>query len=166
MPVPDAREVDWDNPIRGVAFDSITTASATLPFKPLEATSLGDPSSVVASNPDTTPLEGRSLALIYDSPKYGKVDVIESLPDLPVDDWPHAVKTMVADNDPRIWSASAYEIDFADGTVAFLTVANEGEPSQIEWPEGGTQVSLAGPVLRKDDAVAIAQELHSSWRSA
>lgn len=155
--------IDWGNPIRGIEVDSVTTAQQSTPFTILEPSELGTPSSVVVSDVDRVPLDGRAVVLIYDTQQFGRVDVFESYPDIPPEHWLETVESMVADNDPTQWTATASLVRLPDGTPCFLTVSNDGEPSQIDWLEASIQTSVAGPQLSGTDATDLATTLHAEW---
>jgi hypothetical protein len=155
--------VDWGNPIRGIEVDSLTTAQQSTPFTILEPSGLGTPSAVVVSDADRVPLDGRAVVLIYDTQRFGRVDVLESYADVPPEHWLETMESMVADNDPSRWTGTASLVRLPDGTPCFLTIASNGEPSQIDWLEASIQASVAGPQLSGTEATDLAAALHAEW---
>jgi len=121
------------------------------------------PSAVVVSDADRVPLDGRAVALIYDTRRFGRVDVLESYADVPPEHWLETVESMVADNDPGQWTGTASLVRLPDGTSCFLTISNDGEPSQIDWLEVSIQATVAGPQLSGTEANDLAATLHAEW---
>src|SRR5262249_50073293 len=72
--------INWDNPIDGHPVDPPLAASQ-LSFQPIRPPGLGEATTVLISQSDI-PVDGRAIAFLFDTNEYGRVSVVERLPDV------------------------------------------------------------------------------------
>ncbi len=156
-PIP-APGTDWDNPIGGVEVPSLVLAEAALAFDPIVPGGLGDPKTIMISDLGT-PEDGRVLAFIYDTEKYGRIDVLQRLPDVPVADYDTANDSVVAANDAPGTQGTAEIIEVRAGSRALLLTAPDGVTVRIYWLEDDVEIVVMGPALSRDQALQIVAAL-------
>jgi len=101
------------------------------------------------------------LAFVYDVAPYGTVDVLEGPPDPPATEWATFVADTVAASQLPGTSGSALSVVLGDGSLALVTVAEEGVPADISWlgQSGQTEVTIEGPSLTADQAQQLADSI-------
>jgi len=154
----DGMQHNWDNPIFGVPVASVDAAQAQVPFTVYVPKGLGSPTGVFATPTDVPP-EGRAVAFVYDTPEFGKVDVVEHVPDVPPDQYDAEHENLVATNgDPQLHGRFDL-VTIRAGQKALVTTSEDGTRSAIFWLEGDTEIVVEGPALSFEQVVAIAQVL-------
>src|SRR6266542_6215583 len=61
----DIPPVDWDNPIGGVRVNAVADAQAVMPFEVHAPKGLGQPVSILTSDPESTASEDMVIAFLY-----------------------------------------------------------------------------------------------------
>ena len=154
LPPGDSQPTDWDHPFQGngVQVASMEVASEDVSFNIVDPAGLGDANGIYVT---PGPKERAAVAFMYDSP-YGRVIVIEGLPDIPdAESRMAAYEDSVAHNGhPGYWTTSTI-VTLASGDPAIVG-ASPYSSSTIEWVTNGVQFSVIGPELTSDQAVSIA----------
>lgn len=73
----DGFELDWDYPIPG-GETVVELADVTLPFNPVDPTSLGSPLRIMVTPPDV-PIEAQELIWVFEHPEFGRFFLSERL---------------------------------------------------------------------------------------
>ncbi|MDP9343928.1 MAG: hypothetical protein M3Q23_17925 [Actinomycetota bacterium] len=159
----DLETVDWLEPIeQGIAISSIDQANGVVSF-PIEVPQgLGNPH-IFMTDPTSAPRQERLVAFVLDVAPYGTVDVVEGPPDASADRWASFVANTVAASQFPGGSGSALSVLLGDGSLALVTVAEEGVPADISWlrAAGQTEVTLKGPSLTADQVQRLANSAFS-----
>lgn len=105
------------------------------------------------------PVGQGAAAFVFDSPDFGRIQVIESLPDVPdVDQRLKVYEDRVARNgEPNRWTASSIET-IREGVPAIIGTS-EFYSATIEWVDGQLQYYVIGPSLTSGESVKIANAL-------
>jgi len=151
-------EINWDNPIDGIAVDSVAEAEAATGFDVIVPQNLGTVSAIFVSGSDV-PDDNRVVALIFDS-TYGRVDVLENLPPLPTDEYLASQIQYVEshrDNPHLVGSVSIVHI--RGSLQGLLTVTGDARWSALFWLENGLEITVWGPELVAEDSLAIAETI-------
>lgn len=154
--------IDWDAPLPGAHAVTFATAAADVPFGLHLPKGLGQPQRVLEGPVFTPPRDQapgptRVVALIYDSPIYGRVVLTEGPPALPPRLWHTMVRTTVEQNGRADVRGTATARTIRGGSEALVTVAEEGAPTVVKWLEGGVEYILGGPRLTLQAALKIAE---------
>jgi hypothetical protein len=150
---------NWDNPIFGVPVASAAAAQAQVPFTVYEPKGLGTPpTGVFATAADVAP-EGRAVAFVFDTQEFGRVDVVEHVPDVPLDQYDAEHENLVATNGDPLLHGHFDLVTIRAGQKALVTTSEDGTRSAIFWLEGDAEIIVEGPALNFNQVVAIAQAL-------
>ena len=156
-PPGDTQATDWDHPFQGQGLlVGSVEAAKDVNFPIVTPTALGNPAGIyVTPEPPST----AAVAFMYDSPVYGRVIVIESLPDIPdAQARMQAYQDRVANNgQPGFWTTS--EIVTLNNGDPAIVGTSKYYSATIEWVDSDVQFSVIGPQLTGDQAVAIANGL-------
>lgn len=115
-------EINWDQPFTdGVSASSASDASAHLPFKAVEADSVGTPSRIVLHDPQTVPSDKQAVGFIYHTTKWGVFRVLEE----PTTESEAELESLAASCDP--------------------TAGCEGTWKVVQLPSGSSALLIAGP---------------------
>ncbi len=139
---------------------SVDQAQGVVSFPIGVPSGLGDPS-IYITDPTSSVRDERLLAFVYDVAPYGTVDVLEGPPDPPATEWATFVADTVAASQLPGTSGSALSVVLGDGSLALVTVAEEGVPADISWlgQSGQTEVTIEGPSLTADQAQQLADSI-------
>jgi hypothetical protein len=151
-------EVDWDNPLQGVAVPSVAAAREQVPFDVLEPKGLGRPINVFVSPPGTSP-GARVVAFVYDTAEYGRVVVKEHISDVPPEKWRESLQLVVARNDDPGVSGRGDIVVIRGGQSALVTTSEDEVRSSIFFLVEEVEISVRGPTVAFDDVVSIAEGL-------
>jgi hypothetical protein len=150
-PTRDEPQLDWDH-----WFPSATALSAdaplptTLPFTPIR------PQSIDATASRYLSPNGDAIAFIYDSPTYGRLVIVEALPDIPDPTMrAQSFSNQVAQSKLPQAFGSVSIVSIA-GEMALLTSSEDLTRSMIEVVKDGVQFSVLGPSLQPSAAVEAA----------
>jgi hypothetical protein len=122
-------------------------------FSLVDPAGLGDATGIyVTPGPD----EAAAVAFKFDSQDYGRVIVIESLPDIPDPATRIAAyQDRVGNNgQPGYWTTSTI-VTLATGDPAIVGTS-PSYPATVEWVTKEVQFAVIGPTLTGDQAVVIA----------
>jgi hypothetical protein len=146
-------EVDWDQPITfGVPLVSLEGAQSSLPFSPRMPDGLGAPEKMFITA-NTVPEDGRAIAFEFRTQAYGRVLVVERLPDVPEGTYNEANRELVASNT----GSSVLEIVFIrEGTEALVVTSAEGRSAGIYWLEAPIEFWITGEDLIRGQVLEIA----------
>ncbi|MGZ4153203.1 MAG: hypothetical protein ACXVQ0_01845 [Actinomycetota bacterium] len=135
---------------------STNAAQPSLPFTAKLPAGLGAPTQIFATSQDV-PSDGRAIAFEFNTSSYGRVLVIERLPDVPAKDYDAANQALVQSNSASSSPSSFLEIDSIRGGEQALVASNpEGTAAGIYWLEGSVEFYVTGDNLTKSDVLAIA----------
>ncbi len=150
--------LDWNHPLGNAPSEpSIAAAQASLPFTIQLPQDLGDPISVFANAPPNLP-DGAAVALVYDTKAYGRVVVLEQLPDVP--DPASRLKsyqTAVSYNGQPDVHGTATLVTIHGDVPALITTSEDKSMSDISWVENEVETFVRGPSLTADEATTIAE---------
>ena len=154
---------DWDNPILGTVAPSIAAATKQVSFNPLVPKGLGNPIRILvqAANPNVVQ---RSLAFLYDTAAYGRVVILEWLPQISASDYAASLQSLPARRaaDPAASIPGSGYLDtvtIRGGIVALRTQPDDQSTADLRWVEGSVVVNLSGPTLNHDQVVELANGL-------
>jgi hypothetical protein len=122
---------------------------------------LGAPARILVTDPSLAPAqpEFRVLALLYDLPTFGRVVVIEEIPQIPVVEfnswWEHQA---TLNRSPGVHGTTT-AVTVRGAVEAFITTAEDGSRSDIRWLEGDIEIVIEGPTLDRDQVVALANSI-------
>jgi len=151
--------INFDNPISGEAVGSLAEASQYLPFAPLDPQGLGAAQAVYVGAPKEYVDASKALALIYDTEQFGRVDVLEGVPDITPVQWLASATSWANSNGQPGHYGTAELLSIRTGVEALLTTSQDGQHSVIEWLDGPIQVEVLGPTLDRDAVLKIAETL-------
>lgn len=157
---------DWDTPFgsQGKLLASIDEAKALITaFSVVTPGGLGTPKGTYVPS-EKRPPDGMAVIIVYDSDKYGRVWVAESLPDIESDvDREAYYEGRVSENGAPEIIATAEIVTVRVGETGFLQYSSDPTvnptsiyPTNIQWLENGVQFQVLGPTLTTDQAVEIA----------
>jgi hypothetical protein len=150
--------VDWDNPIKGQELSSFEEAKSLLAFDPYEPRNLGQAVGIFVSV--SVDVRSRVLGLVYDSPGYGRVVVIEELLHLPISDYQAGMEEIVDTSLARPELAGRSElVSVRGGLTALMTATEDGSVADIRWTDGTIVLLVRGPSLNRDTAVQVAEQI-------
>jgi hypothetical protein len=155
--------VDWDKPIGGTAISlaDLAAIEAKLPFTVLLPRGLGTPAGIFLSDTTSVAFEDQVVAFVYESTPYGQVDVEESLPTEPTDEWKADAQRIVGQNGQPYTHGSTALISVRGGSGNGLTTTSEdGTISDLRWLENDAlEVLVRGPKLNVQDCIEISAAL-------
>lgn len=150
--------VDWDNPIKGQEVSSFEQTKSLLPFAPYDPKNLGQAIGLFVSN--GAQMKSRVLGLVYDTPEYGRVVVIEELLHVPMSDYQAGMKQIVDSSAAQSELAGQSElVAIRGGLTALVTATEDGRVADIRWTDGTIVFLVRGPSLVRDMAVQVAEAL-------
>lgn len=154
QPPVSSADPNWDNPIEGQPVAAADAAS-NLAFTPLEPKGLGSPVSVLVQllYPQ---VDTRSVAYIFNHQTYGRVIVVENIPDIPLAEYQAA---LVEWGSLKGTSGKSETIVIRKGITALLTETDDGSQAALRWVEGSIAISLRGPQLQREEIISIANAL-------
>jgi hypothetical protein len=149
-------QIDWDNPISGNEVPSLDVAERAVPFEVRAPKGLGQPTKHLMS-PSSFHAGLRVVASLFDSPEYGRVIVIQHLPDLPVEEYHAANRSLVEMNGQPNVSGSAEILSIRGGLEALVTTSEDKTKSTVFWLENGVEYVVEGPHLDRSEVLRIAE---------
>jgi hypothetical protein len=138
---------------------SVSSAQSRIPFAARQPKDLSQPQGIFI-NPTTVAPVLQALALVYNSPVYGLVDVVEQAPDVPDPVQRLAgYQYAVAQNGQSGVSGTAEVVNLPDGTPALITTTQDGTRSDISWVwNEKLQITIQGPQLTRDKVIQLANQ--------
>ena len=154
QPPVSSADPNWDNPIEGQPV-AAADAARYLAFTPLAPKGLGTPASVLVQllYPQ---VDTRSVAYLFNHPTYGRVIVVENIPDISLADYQAALIEWGSINPS---DGKSETIVIRNAITALLTQTNDGSQAALRWLEGSIAISVRGPELQRDEIIAIANAL-------
>jgi hypothetical protein len=158
LPGPPA--INWDNPIEGVAVDSVAGAQAMVHFKVISPEGLGVPIGIYVTNPEAAQVNDRVVAFVYQTDFYGLVDVQEHIPDMGVDGYQADLERLAGLSGSPGVRGSGELAQIRNGTTALITTAEGGGLSDIRWlQDQSIEVLVRGPNLDAAQVEEIANKV-------
>jgi len=144
-------KTNWDTWFTNAVPTTVTSSAySLLPFPARSPQGLGDRLSVYLN-------QGVAVAFIADSPKYGRVVVVESSPDVPDALVRHqSYVNQVSQNGTDGVHGTASIVKVREGIEGLLTTSEDGSRSALEVVYGGVQFTILGPTLSAAQAIDIA----------
>jgi hypothetical protein len=151
---------NWDHPIGGEAV-SLRKARQSVIFDVVVPRSLGDPKSIFATSPTeaATLPQDRAVAFVYDTSRYGRVNVVEHIPQVPLDRYDTQNQEVVELAASPDVGGSAEIVVIRRSKKALATTAEDESRSSIFWLEGNIEIVVRGPSLTKEQCIQIAEAL-------
>jgi hypothetical protein len=144
---------DWDNPIEGVRVDTTADAANNVAFDVQEPGGLGTPLAIYTSGEELDK-SSRAVAFVYDTAAFGRVDILEHLPESSGDDYQ---KFLVSLNGDPLTHGRADLVTIRGSIQALVTTSEDGGHCAGFWLEGGIEYIVEGPVLTFDDVTKAAE---------
>jgi hypothetical protein len=153
--------INWDNPIAGVRVDALESVAALFPFDILMPEGLGSPFKILMTPPENASPESRVLAFLYNSRAYGRVVILEHIPDVPVAEYEESNQKLVQISHTQSnVRGSAEIVPVRGGLPALVTTSEDGKHSTIWWLEAGSfEIVVEGPDLNFNQVIEIANGL-------
>lgn len=159
-PTPEPMQIDWDEPVDdGVRMSSPAEAGSLVGFSPPSPRGLGPAKLIVVSPGPESERAFKVLGFVYDSPEYGRVIVRIGLDHVSMAERAASNQAvLVMASEPS--ATGIAEIVLIRSNIEALMTFSELEPfSDIRWREGALLFYVAGPMLEKDQLIAIAEHL-------
>jgi hypothetical protein len=151
-------DVDWTNPIDGIAVASISEAQPYFGFEIYDPALEGS-RTIFISDPETTAVGDRVIAFLYTTPKT-VLAIQEHFPDMPVANYYEDNDRLVADVEGH---GSFRQVILSDGGRAYMSVSPSGAHAEIWWLRSGKfEISIRGPALTTSQAIALANLVSST----
>ena len=148
--------LDWDQPITfGVPLLGLKGAQSSLPFSPRMPGGLGTPEKMFITA-NTVPENGRAIAFEFQTQAYGRVLVVERLPDVPAETYDEANRELIASN---TGSSELEIVSIRGGTEALVITSAEGRSAGIYWLEVPIEFWVTGESLTRDQVLEIANSV-------
>jgi hypothetical protein len=146
--------INWDNPIDGHPID-LAMAASQLSFQPVQPAGLGEATTVLISQSDI-PVDGRAIAFLFDTSEYGRVSVVERLPDVPAEEYDETNRSLVNSYS----GAGLASIEpLQNGTDALVLSAKDKSDGVVYWLQGSLEFWIGGTDITAEDAIAIANTI-------
>jgi hypothetical protein len=160
-PAFDMVEPDFSAPVpNSETASDLDSAVALLPYEPLVPKGLGQPSRILVSRADTFAPADRAIGFVYDTPDFGRVDVVEHLQSISPQEYDAENKALLAENGKPTTHGSVQIINVRDGQQALITTSEDGKLSEIFWLErSNLEISILGPSLTSDDCQKLANSI-------
>jgi hypothetical protein len=160
-PSGDLMRVDYQAPISAaVRVGSVQKANRLLSFKALRPRGLGAAGAVLVTDPKKTPRQSRAIAFLFNTQRYGRVDVAEEPAGLPRAEYDSENRALLAENGSPQTHGSASIVTVRGNKQALITTGEGVTTSDIFWIERrGVEISIIGPSLDASDCVKIANAL-------
>jgi hypothetical protein len=168
----DQPPIDWDNPLGGAKVANIGTSSVQLadqqettvelPFQVQLPEKLGTPVAAYVADIDADlPLDFKKLELIYDSPEYGRLIVIEHHPSLPNEkEYAAYEQEMASISGTPLAHGSADIVELDNGIEALYETSGDDTSTSINWyvsaGTGDYEVIVLAPKITLEQARAVA----------
>jgi hypothetical protein len=153
----------WDDPMGGVR---VTTAldpvQSKLPFDIHVPSHLGSPRGIyLAKTEPYDPPEFKQIEFVYDSPRFGRVVVLEHHPGLPsAEEYTRYMEWMASSNGTPEMNGTAQIVRLPNGQNALFEQGPDGKTASINWyvssPRGDHEIMILAPDLTLPEAVEIA----------
>jgi hypothetical protein len=135
-------------------------ANKLLSFEALRPQDLGRFRALFINDPSRVPVENRAIAAVFDSPRYGRVNVVQEPMGLPRAEYDAENRALLAENGSPLTHGSVSIVTVRNDKQALITTAESGSISDIFWMEhAGVEISITGPLLNATDCVYIANRI-------
>jgi hypothetical protein len=151
----------YKNPIaRGTAVLSFRRATKLVSFPLVRPHGLGPVDHVLVSDPRAVPRGSRAVAFVFDTVRYGRVDVAEEPMHVSRAEYDSENRRLLAENGSPLTHGSAAVVTVRGDKQALITTSEDGRLSDIFWMEHrGMEISIIGPSLDSSGCVDIANGL-------
>jgi hypothetical protein len=147
---------NWDNPVEGPPVESAADATNDVTFDVREPTGLGQAIGIFVS-PEEVPKEAAAVAFVYDTSDFGRVDVVEHLPESSPEEYQKFHEYLVSINGDPLVHGRFDLVTIRSGVEALVTTSEDGSRSVVFWLEDGIEFIVEGPTLTFDQAVKVAE---------
>jgi hypothetical protein len=157
----DLMRVDYQAPISAaVRVGSVQKANQLLSFKALRPRGLGAAEAVLVTDPKKVSRQSRAIAFLFNTRRYGRVDVAEEPAGLPRAEYDSENRALLAENGSPQTHGSVSIVTVRGNKQALITTGEGVTTSDIFWMEQrGVEISIIGPSLDTSDCVEIANAL-------
>jgi hypothetical protein len=112
------------------------------------------------NDPSRVPRGSRAIAVLFEAPQYGHVNVVQEPAGLPRAEYDSENRALLAENGSPLTHGSVSVVIVRDDKQALITTAENGGLSDIFWMEhAGVEISISGPSLDATDCVHIANRI-------
>ncbi len=144
-------EQDWDHWFpHAVLAETESVAEADLTFSPHFPQGL-DVEPAIYLSPVYT-----AVAYVYDSPKYGRVVIVESRPDIRDSAARYDIYKRLEAQSNEPGAVGSIRVDTIRGLPALVSTSEDGKSSSVEIVLDDVQITVMGPILSEDAAIDIA----------
>lgn len=151
----DGPPVDWDQPplLAGVEVDSAGKAAEKLRFPPVFAESLGSPMHIFVDQRRNR--LSKNLAIVYETPTYGRFNVMERTSPMSQADLQSVVDAFQAGTG----CGEAKMVAITEGVRGAQITGHEA--NSVVWLQGHIRFSVLGPAetFAPDESIAVAREV-------
>lgn len=146
---------DWDNPLAdGVILSTVAEAQSYVSFKLVGPENIDRPARVSVNGPIDEAMPDRMAAFVYDTDRYGRIDLTEGVAQMSPEQWQQAASDVAANTGKPGYYGSGETIPLQPNLTALITTTADGSISVVEWQQAGVDLTIYGPTL---DRAAVQQ---------